>query len=78
MNYLIQASDYPSKMIGISTQAESESWITIFSGKATARQVRETVASLAKKYRHVRSFRGTGTIGREFYSLSRAKKKEDT
>lgn len=78
MNYLIQVSDYPSKMIGISTQAESESWITVFSGKAKANQVRETVGFLAKKNRHVRSFRGTGTIGREFYSLPHSEKKEDT
>ena len=71
-HYTIQVSDLISPMprpdgkVG-HTQAQVDSWQTVFDGKASARDVRAVLAHLGETHLWVQSFRGAGTIGRLWY-----------
>ena len=71
-HYTIQVSDLITPMPKpggkvMHTQAQVDSWKTVFDGNASARDVRAVLNCLGRRHLWVQAFRGAGTIGRLWY-----------
>ena len=72
--YTIQVSDHPGAGKRVPSDEASKSWKTVYDGPiASSKEAIKAIDALSQWHTHVRSFKGTGTIGKMFYAVLRMK-----